>query len=57
MTRNMAASVRQRLLNRAKTTQENYNNLLLRYGIERLLYRISVSAHADEFVLKGASIF
>ncbi len=29
----------------------------MRYAIERLLYRLSVSAHVDDFVLKGATLF
>lgn len=57
MIKNRAASVRQRLLNLSRSTGENFNHLLLRYGIERLLFRISQSGHADEFVLKGASLF
>ncbi len=57
MTKNISASVRQRLLNRSKASGENFNSLLLRYGIERLLYRISQSEHVDDFILKGASLF
>jgi hypothetical protein len=37
--RNLAASVRQRLLNLAQTQKEDFNLVLIRYGIERLLYR------------------
>jgi hypothetical protein len=36
---------------------EDFNLLLSRYGIERLLYRLSISPHADKFILKGASLF
>ena len=53
-TRNMAASVRQRLLNRAKREKRPFNELLQYYAMERFLYRLSRSAHADCFVLKGA---
>lgn len=53
----IAQSVRQRLLNRARKTGEDYNLLLNRYAIERLLYRLSQSQHADQFVLKGAMLF
>lgn len=55
--RNMAASVRSRLLNRARETQQDFNLVLTRYAIERLLYRPSVSPHADQFLLKGALLF
>ena len=50
-------SVRQQLLNRSRGSGENYNLLLTRYAVERLLYRLSQSAHADAFVLKGAMLF
>lgn len=56
-TPNVAASVRQRLLNRSRETGEDYNLLLTRFGNERLLYRIGASPHADRFVLKGAMLF
>jgi len=55
--RNPAASVRQRLLNRSKKDGTDYNQLLIRYGIERLLYRLSRSPYRDRFVLKGAMLF
>ena len=52
MTRsNTAASVRQRLLNLSRETGEPFQNLLTRYGIERLIYRLSQSAR-----LAGARI-
>ncbi|WP_179402627.1 nucleotidyl transferase AbiEii/AbiGii toxin family protein [Burkholderia guangdongensis] len=55
--RNVAASVRARLLNRARETQQDFSLVLTRYAIERLLYRISISNHADQFLLKGALLF
>lgn len=54
---NAGHSVFQRLLNYAKEHREDFNLLLFRYGIERLLYRLSISPHADRFILKGASLF
>ena len=56
-TPNVAASVRARLLQLAKTSGEDFNLTLNRYAIERLLYRLSVSPHAARFVLKGATLF
>ena len=56
-TRNLAASVQQRLLNLARERNEEYNLLLQRYVMERLLYRLSRSAHEKDFVLKGAVLF
>jgi len=55
--KNIAHSVFQRLLNHARTNNEDFNLLLSRYGMERFLYRLSVSAHKTRFVLKGASLF
>lgn len=56
-TPNVAASVRARLLQLAKTSGQDFNLTLNRYAIERLLYRLSVSPHAPRFVLKGATLF
>ena len=52
--RNVPASVRQRLLDRAKSDQRPFNELLQYYAMERFLYRLSQSDHADRFILKGA---
>ena len=52
MTADRAASVRARLLNIAKATGVDFNQVLVRFALERLLYRLSRSAHADRFVLK-----
>lgn len=54
---NIAASVRQRLLNRSRERREDFQLVLTRYASERLLYRLSQSRYADEFVLKGAFVF
>ena len=55
--RNIAASVRQRLLNRARDGGEDFNYLLTRYANERLLYRLGASGFREQFVLKGAVLF
>ena len=54
---NLAHSVRQRLLNHSKEREEDPNLIFLRYALERLLYRISRSDKAEQFVLKGAMLF
>jgi len=54
---NIGHSVYQRLLNYAKEHREDFTLLLSRYGVERLLYRLSISPHVDKFILKGASLF
>ncbi|HWT15050.1 MAG TPA: hypothetical protein VN581_04645 [Patescibacteria group bacterium] len=51
------ASLRQRLLDRSRNHGENYQLLLDRYAVERLLYRLSISPERDQFVLKGAMLF
>ncbi|MDR3413671.1 MAG: nucleotidyl transferase AbiEii/AbiGii toxin family protein [Formivibrio sp.] len=55
--RNLAASVSQRLLERSRREGEDHQYLLMRYGLERLMYRLGQSPHADLFVLKGAMMF
>ena len=57
MIHDLAASVRARLLNIAKAEQTDFNSVLVRYALERFLYRLGQSAHADHFVLKGAMLF
>lgn len=54
---NLAASVRARLLNLAQAQGTDFNAVLQRYALERLLYRLGQSAHADRFLLKGAMLF
>jgi hypothetical protein len=57
MSGNLAASVRARLPNLAKAEGSDFNGVLVRYALERVLYRLSQSAHADRFLLKGAMLF
>jgi predicted nucleotidyltransferase component of viral defense system len=52
--RNIAASVRQRLLDKARETGRPFNEVLQYFAMERFLYRLSESPYADSFVLKGA---
>jgi len=55
--KNIALSVHQRLLNKARQTSRTFNELLQHYAIERFLYRISKSPNSDRFILKGALMF
>ena len=55
--RNIGASVRARLLERARAEKTDFQILLTRYVLERLLYRLSVSDQRERFVLKGAMLF
>ncbi len=52
--RNVSASVRQQLLNRSKADNRSFNELLQYYAMERFLYRLSLSEHAQHYILKGA---
>ena len=56
-TKDLAASVRARLLNRSAREGVDFQLMLTRYGIERLLYRLGQSAYRERFVLKGAMLF
>ena len=51
-----SASVLARLLNHSRSHKENYQSLLIRYVIERFLYRLGQSEYKDSFVLKGAHL-
>lgn len=51
---NLAASVRQRLLNQARSQERPFQELLQYYAMERFLYRLSRSEYAKKFILKGA---
>ena len=55
--RNLAASVRQRLLNIAKREGEVFDLVLTRYALERFLYRLGHSQYHSQFLLKGAMLF
>jgi predicted nucleotidyltransferase component of viral defense system len=55
--KNYAASVRQRLLNYARSNGQDFNFVLRTFAHERLLYRLSRSPYVDHFVLKGAMLF
>ena len=50
-------SVHQRLLNLRDATGEPFNNILVKYALERLLYRLEASGGIKNFVLKGAMLF
>jgi hypothetical protein len=55
--KNLTASVRQKLFDLARSRNEDFGLMLVKYGLERILYRLSRSKHRDAFVLKGALLF
>ncbi|WP_084396910.1 nucleotidyl transferase AbiEii/AbiGii toxin family protein [Henriciella aquimarina] len=54
--KNMAASVRQRLLNLARSDKRDFQTVLVAFALERLIYRLSVSEYRTRFVLKGGML-
>jgi len=56
-TKEVAASVHQRLLNKAKDSSRPFNEILQHFAIERFLYRLSKCPNAGRFILKGALMF
>lgn len=55
--KNIQASVRARLQNKARETNRPFSEVLQYYGMERFLYRFSRSKYAEKFILKGALMF
>lgn len=54
MSRDVAASIRQQLLNESKRQDRPFQELLQYFAMERFLYRLSLHPLADRFILKGA---
>ena len=55
--KNVATSVRARLLNLSRADGVPLNALLEQYATGRFLYRLSQSTYRERFVLKGAQLF
>ena len=55
--KNLAASMRARLLERAHNRKEDFEFVLGRWVAERFLYRLGQSPQRDKFILKGATLF
>ncbi len=55
--KNIAASVHQRLYNKAKEQNRQFNELLQYYAMERFLYRLAESKYKNQMLLKGALMF
>ena len=53
----LAHSIRQRLQNKAQATGRPFQEIFQYFVMERFLYRVCRSRHADKFVLKGALMF
>ncbi len=57
MPKNQAESVKGRLLKLARERKEDFNFILRQYVLQRLMYRLSVSEYANDFLLKGGLLF
>lgn len=55
--KNIEKSIKQKLLNKSRKENRRFNDILLYYGIERFLYRLSISRHKHSLFLKGALMF
>lgn len=55
--KNLPASIRQKLLNLAQKRNDDFGLVLTKYGLERILFRLSKSKYRDTFILKGALLF
>ena len=55
--KNTSASVRARLLNLARSTGRDFQELTIRYTVERFLARLAESEHKERFILKGAMLY
>ena len=51
--KDMAASVRSRLMQKAKDHGKTFDEIMTLYMLERLLYRLSISKYREQFILKG----
>lgn len=49
--------MRARLLDRSRAERQDFQILLMRYALERLLYPLSLPEHRDRFILKAAMLF
>lgn len=56
MTANLAASIKARLLNKARIVGSEFELFLVRYACERFLYRLGESVERDRCILKGATL-
>ena len=56
-TKDIATPLQMRLKHKAKEMNRPYGEILQYYGIERFLYRLSKTHHAEHFILKGGLVF
>ena len=52
-----ATSVKDRLKNISKETGRGFGDLLITYGLERTIYRLSISKYKEKFILKGGIFY
>jgi len=52
----LTASIRQRLLDLSRREGRVFDVVLVTYGLERLIFRMSISDYRDQFILKGGML-
>ncbi|MDR2578412.1 MAG: nucleotidyl transferase AbiEii/AbiGii toxin family protein [Chitinispirillales bacterium] len=55
--KDIAVSVRQKLLNKSKAENRPFEEIARRYAMERFLYRLGQSEYKERLILKGALMF
>ena len=55
--KNIPASIRQKLLNLARERNDDFGLILTKYGLERILFRLSKSKYRELFIRKVALLF
>lgn len=55
--KDLQESILQKLKNISVSKGIDYTNILTRYGVERFLYRLSISEYRNDYILKGATLF
>lgn len=53
---NLGASVRAKLLNQARASGQPFDLVLVRFALERLPYRLSISGHAERETSAGRPV-
>ena len=55
--KNPSASIRQRVLNQAQERNDDFGLVLTKYGLERILFRVSKSKYRETVIRKGVLLF
>ena len=56
VSKNLAASIRERLLNLSREQGRIFEVVLVTYGLQRMIYRLAISEFRNQFILKGGML-